>query len=134
MRKYAEGTTVAVTRTREEIERLVRKYGAEAFAGGWQQGRATVSFTMRGRHVRFRLDLSPEPRKTQAQRENEERRRWRCLLLAIKAKLEVVETGIATFDEEFLAHVVMPDDLTIWERMQLMEEGGRPMLPPLPSS
>lgn len=132
MRKYAEGTTVATGKTREEIERLVRKYGAEAFEGGWEKGAATVSFTMRGRHVRFRLDLSAEGR-TQAQRENEERRRWRCLLLAIKAKLEVVETGIASFDEEFLAHVVMPDDLTIWERMKIEQENGRALLPPVPS-
>lgn len=133
MRKYAEGTTVAVTRTREEIERLVRKYGAAAFAGGWEHGSASVSFTMSGRHVRFRLDLTPDRNKSQAQREREEQRRWRCLLLAIKAKLEVVQTGIATFDEEFLAHVVMPDDLTIWERMQLLQEEGRPMLPPVSS-
>jgi hypothetical protein len=133
MRKYAEGTTVAVTRTREEIERLVRKHGAAAFSSGWEKGAAAVSFTMLGRHVRFRLDLTPDRNKSQSQREREEQRRWRCLLLAIKAKLEVVQTGIATFDEEFLAHVVMPDDLTIWERMQLLQEEGRPMLPPVPS-
>ena len=30
------------------------------------------------------------------------------LALVIKAKLEAVEAGITTFDEEFLAHIVMP--------------------------
>jgi hypothetical protein len=131
-RKYAEGTTVDVGKTRQDIERLVRKFGAESFTGGWDKGSASVSFTMHGRYVRFRLEL-PIKERFQGAYEREERRRWRCLLLAIKAKLEVVETGIATFDEEFLAHVVMPDDLTVWERMKLMEGEGRPMLPAVPS-
>jgi hypothetical protein len=41
-------------------------------------------------------------------REAEKRRRWRCLLLSIKAKLETVANGILTFDEEFLANIVVP--------------------------
>jgi hypothetical protein len=36
------------------------------------------------------------------------RQRWRALSLAIKAKLEAVECGITTFEEEFLAHIVIP--------------------------
>jgi hypothetical protein len=34
---------------------------------------------------------------------------WRALLLAIKAKLEVVESGIATVEEEFMPYIVTPD-------------------------
>ena len=45
----------------------------------------------------------------------EVRRMWRALALVIKAKLEAVESGITTFDEEFLAHIVMPDGCTIGE-------------------
>jgi hypothetical protein len=33
--------------------------------------------------------------------EAETRRRWRALALAIEAKLEVVDTGIASFEHEF---------------------------------
>ncbi|MBS3927749.1 MAG: hypothetical protein KGZ65_04070 [Sphingomonadales bacterium] len=36
------------------------------------------------------------------------RQRWRALALAIKAKLEAVECGITTFEEEFLSHLVVP--------------------------
>lgn len=36
------------------------------------------------------------------------RQRWRALALAIKAKLEAVECGITSFEEEFLAHLVIP--------------------------
>lgn len=129
-RRYAARTSVPVVQTQAEIERLAKAHGAESFSSGWGPGdSASLSFTMRGRVVRFRVQLPPE--RTKERQEQEHRRRWRCLLLAIKAKLEVVETGIASFDEEFLAHVVMADDLTIWERMKLMEKEGRPLLPPM---
>jgi hypothetical protein len=36
------------------------------------------------------------------------RQRWRALALAIKAKLEAVECGITSFEEEFFAHLVVP--------------------------
>jgi len=49
----------------------------------------------------------------------EERRRWLALLLVIKAKLEAVESGIITFEEEFLAHVVMPDGRTVLQHVQV---------------
>ena len=45
------------------------------------------------------------------------RQRWRALALVIKAKLEAVETGITGFDEEFLAHVVMPDGKTVGDHL-----------------
>ena len=32
-----------------------------------------------------------------------------------KAKLEAVESGIATFEEEFMAHIVMPNGKTVGE-------------------
>jgi hypothetical protein len=41
------------------------------------------------------------------------RQRWRALALVIKAKLEAVESGITSFEDEFLAHVVMPDGQTV---------------------
>lgn len=44
----------------------------------------------------------------------------RCLLLAIRAKLEAVETGISTIESEFMAFVVMPNGQTIGERLTPM--------------
>jgi len=34
-----------------------------------------------------------------------------------KAKLEAVEAGISVFDEEFLAHIVLPDGRTVGQFM-----------------
>ncbi len=136
--KFAEGTVVPVAKTRGEIEGLVAKYGATEFASGWAGQTAMIQFMARGRRVRFVLDLpasdwgSKDQWRHRASRESridaETRRRWRCLLLAIKAKLEVVESGIATFDEEFLAHIVI-DDRTVYDRIREASANGRPMLP-----
>lgn len=132
MRRFAEKTGVPARKSLDEIERLVRKHGASSFVSGWEEGgAATVAFGLKGRLVRFRLQPPPTRGSSQQKFDQETRRRWRCLLLAIKAKLEVVESGIATFEEEFLAHVVMADDVTIWERIQMLEKEGRPMLPPI---
>jgi hypothetical protein len=147
---FAEGTTVSVEKTQFEIAALVKKYGAAEFSSGWMNSQAAIQFLAKGRRVRFVLDLpdhdwaveklfnKPRSRfwsKTQITSatanpvvEAECRRRWRCLLLAIKAKLEVVESGIASFDEEFLAHIVI-DDRTVMDHIREMQGSARPLLP-----
>lgn len=128
--RYAQHTDVSQSRSKEEIERLIERYGADQFVSGWRKGQAMISFTLHNKIVRILLPL-PDPddeefRKTptgRARRDGsvnehyhrEVRRRWRSLALVIKAKLEAVESGITTFEQEFLAHIVMPDDRTVAE-------------------
>lgn len=129
---YAENTSVPADRTRGEIEKLVQKYGAHEFASGWTAERAVVLFTMRERRIRFNLPMpdlndkkfvktaTGQPRTATAAKQmfdQEIRRLWRALLLSVKAKLEAVESGIAEFDQEFMAQIVMPDGLTVGEHM-----------------
>jgi hypothetical protein len=64
------------------------------------------------------------------------RQRWRALALVIKAKLEAVESGITTFEDEFLAHIVMPDGKRVADHVKptiaRVYDGGQmlPLLPP----
>lgn len=147
---FAEGTSVPVGRTRGEIETLVEKYGATRFASGWlDDQKAAISFVAHGRLVRFVLPLPDKAwplaslKKTKRYQWStpaasvvdnalaaEQRRRWRCLLLAMKAKLEVVETGIETFEQAFLANIVTADNMTVYERLT-MEDSGVKMLTPV---
>jgi hypothetical protein len=116
---YAKGTTVTVEKSQGQIQTLVRRHGATMYTAGWLAGgRAAVEFTIKGRRIRWTVPALNTARITQAQADAEERRRWRCLLLGIKAKLEIVATGISEFDEEFLAHVVTDNGATVWERVQ----------------
>lgn len=128
---YAEGTTVTPERSQMEIARLIRKYAAGSFATGWDGPNAFVTFIAHGRTIRFDLELPTDPSRytrsaagrsrdakaAQAAMEAEVRRRWRSLALAIKAKLDVVETGIASFETEFLPYTVMPDGRTVTEHI-----------------
>lgn len=132
-RLYAEGTEVAVTKSQQEIAALAERYGATGYMMGWQGERAVVEFMAYGRRVRFVLNLAvaetdPLIRVTRNNvrrtadgikkaKESEVKRRWRTLALAIKAKFDVVESGISTFEEEFLAHVVLPGGTTVGEEI-----------------
>jgi len=45
------------------------------------------------------------------------RQRYRALALVVKAKLEAVESGITTLEEEFMAHLVLPGGQTVGQRL-----------------
>lgn len=126
--RYAERTTVTPGRTRDELERILGKYGATGFAFGQDGAAAMVAFVIGGRHVRFRVPL-PDPadfaltptrqvRTVAAIRTAHEqavRARWRALRLIVQAKLEAIDAGVVTFDDEFGMQLVMPDGRTVGE-------------------
>ena len=109
---------------------------------GWERGRGIIAFRLEGRPIRMNLPL-PDPeefshyeragtpiRRTEeaarSAHEQAERQAWRALLLIVRAKLEAVESGITTVEEEFLAHMVLPAGDTIGERvLPQMDEAMR---------
>lgn len=132
---YASGTRVSVDRSKGEIEGILKRYGASAFGYMADTERAVIQFQARERRVRFVLPL-PDPERpdirfhvwrdevtnrerTDGQRaavvEQETRQRWRALTLAIKAKMEAVESGITSFEDEFMAHIILPGGKTVSE-------------------
>jgi len=115
---YAANTEVSVDKSRAEIEALARKYSADQFVSGWKedQHQATVQFRCQQRYVKFVLPLPVQKDYSNRRKfEQAERRIWRALALIIKAKLEAVSSGIVSFEEEFMAHIVMPDGKTMAE-------------------
>jgi hypothetical protein len=104
---YARYTRVPPEKTRAEIERTVKKYGAKGFVSGWQGDRVKIEFLCRDRHIRMTMI---EPQTAQPARS-----KWRSLLLLVKAKLEAVDAKITTFEEAFLSDIVMPDGRTVYE-------------------
>jgi hypothetical protein len=125
-RRYAEGTKVPVKRSRDELERVLERYGAEAFAYATEtNGTVTVAFQIHQRLVRIVVPGGAH--------EAETRQRWRALVLVTKARLEAVESGIESVEEAFLANVVMPDGRTVAAHTrpaiaQAYETGGTPAL------
>ncbi len=116
---FAKDTRVPVTQTRSEIEKLLAKSKAKQFgtAVDYDLAQARVQFRLHDRIVRFVVTLPTRgfDRRATERYEQAERQRWRALLLVIKAKLESVESEIETFEEAFLANIVMPNDKTVAE-------------------
>jgi hypothetical protein len=135
---YAANTSVAPEKTRAEIERLVMKHGGTTFAYGVEPNAAQVMFDMRDRRVLFRVQFVPLEKHVsraaaERRREQRVRSRWRALLLVIKAKLEAVDSGVETFEQAFLAHLLIPGKGTVGDRLIPSLDDvfdGRPM-PPL---
>ena len=140
---YAEKTTVSVQKSKADIENLLKKYGANEFGYATKGNQAMVAFSMEGRKIRVLINMpvyedlaltANGKKRTAIQIDNAyaqmERQRWRALLLIVKAKLEAIEQGITTFEEEFMANIVLPDGRTIAETIlpqmetQYLEHGA----------
>lgn len=109
---YAERTEVSVQKSLNQIATMAKKAGAQRIAQAEIEDGFAVQFFLHDRMLRFRV---PVPAPTVRGAEQKVRQRARALHLVIKAKLESVETGVETFEEAFLANVVMPDGKTVAE-------------------
>lgn len=127
---FAEKTTVPIERTKAEIGRLLEQHqcGQHTIGTDRELRRAMVEFKAKNRLVRFIVEMPnpADPKFTHIDKwrrraagamanmvEQAERQRWRALLLVIKAKFESIESGIATFEQEFLANIVLPKTNTM---------------------
>lgn len=153
MTKFAENTSVSAAKSKAEIEEILTRYGADKFMYGADEKQATVMFEYDKITIRFTVPLPdktseefllsghvPPRKRSQADAyrhwEQATRQRWRALCLVIKAKLEAVETGITTFQDEFLAHIVTPSGRTIGETIggqiaTAMKTGKMPKMIPM---
>jgi hypothetical protein len=151
MPTYAQATKVNSEASRAEIERTLVRFGATAFSYGWDQEVAVIGFRLKGRVIRFKLPMPSradkaithtpekgwlrEPKAQEAAYEQAVRQRWRALALCIKAKLEAVEAGIVSVEEEFLAQTMLSDGSTVGEWVgpqvdEVYRTGGMPALLP----
>lgn len=147
MPTYAKGSIVSPDRTREELNKILKKYGAKGFGFWDKEEHAIVAFELRERKYRFvisfeeiaRFRLSPAGKlrtKIQQKTAHEQhiRERWRAILAVVKGKLIAVDASIETFEEAFLRYLVMPGtNQTIGEVIepQLEEAYRSGVLPPM---
>lgn len=152
--RFASNTMVSVEQSQEQIKRTLRRYGATRFGVLEDQTEAAVMFEIEELTIRIVVPLPSEDDEEftvtpeRGLRRSDDaawraweqavKQRWRALLLAIKAKLEAVETGISTIETEFLPFVVLPDRRTVAEHLlpeikRIARDGRMPKLLALPS-
>jgi hypothetical protein len=132
MARYAEGTDVSISRSVAELEKLVTKYGASGFSYGRDdtEGFAQVVFRIQDRIIRFRIQrpnpndddfrLTPTGLRRSLEGASqlamaEEKRRWRGLVLVIKALLVAVADDVLTLSDAFLPYTMLPAGNTFGE-------------------
>ncbi len=150
--KFATETTVSVEKSLAEIRTLLKRYEAGKFGYIEEDDRVGIGFEMQNRRVRFvmplpdRADLrvihgsqygaygrERSSSEVETAYERAVRSRWRGLVLTIKAKLESVEVGIESFDEAFMAQLVLPSGETMaeWAAPQIKVAYEQGVMPPL---
>lgn len=152
MAQYAADTKVTIEKSRAEIEATLKRYGADAFAYGWddQKRTAMITFRLRGRvvrleppavdpnHERFRRTSTGAATSSVQQKariEQAQRQSWRALNLYVKALCEAIENEVVTVDAAFMSAIVLPNGQTVgeWAGPQMVNfiaEGKMPALLP----
>lgn len=143
--RYAQGTTVPIERSRVEVERILQAAGAIRTAIVRDGSDAEVGFELKGRCIKVPIHVptiekiwdeavKEEPwgwkSKSDSQRKRwceerqieEQRRRWRVLVILLKAKLEAIADEASTIDQEFLYFVVVKGGGTIGEHLEAQLE------------
>lgn len=125
--QYARHTAVPTEKSIAKIKRALDRYGANQFA--WAEDRqrelASVQFALDGRYIRMVIKLPShedfitnkrgrrKPAQIEKAWEQACRQRWRALALAVRAKLDAVESGLSTIEDEFLSWITLPGNTTV---------------------
>src|SRR4051812_31213722 len=113
-KKFAAGTTVTPARSREEIDTLLKRFGASGFGYAEQDPYVAIIFELNGSTYRYMVKMPQmeDFKKNSAgyslsatgQKnvwEKAVREHWRALVATIKGKLVAVDSGIETFESVF---------------------------------
>ncbi len=137
--RYAEGTVVAVEKSRSEMQTLLSKHGVQEMAWGSKPSGDVLHFALGGYQHELRIvrpdvaamrELHAKGYRTpgstwELAAEAEWRRRWRANLMLLKMKLEFIDSGESTLERELLPMRLLRDGRTL---EQAVEAGSLPML------
>jgi hypothetical protein len=146
MAKYAQNTSVSIERSQAEIQKILRNYGAKRFGTMEDEDKLYLMFEYNNLSIQYdvplpkkeeflKTDMGRNRKQNQAQATYEQaiRQRWRAMVIGVKAKLEFINDGISTFEEEFGMKVIMPDGQTLGSHLipdlkQIAASGKMPKL------
>jgi hypothetical protein len=137
--KFAAKTKVSVKKSRSEIADILDRYGVAAYSFSTNDTQQIVQFIYRTRaiqvivevpaHQEFRTPSGRMKKNQDAELEQVVLQRWRLLAASIKIKLELVECGQSTIEEEFMSDLLLADGRTVGDYvMKALESGNGPRL------
>lgn len=111
---YADRTKVPTMKSIHEVQSLVSRIGATSFGWAHTPESERFQFDAAGRTIRVEMAL-PAGRMDRAERERETNRRWREVVLLVRAKVVAVESGLVTLEDEWLPYCVTESGETVAE-------------------
>ncbi len=130
--RYAARTTVSPEKSQAEIDATLKRYGCDQRMWGRDDTlhMVAIAFRRKGQGYRMQMPLPVSGYSMGAAKaEAETRRRFRVLLIWLKAQFEMVDTGLITFEDAFMPHAILPDGRTAAQafapQIAAMLESGR---------
>lgn len=121
MAKYAKTTTVSVEKSKVQIQRLLTDWGITEFYFGTSIRGDGIGFSWNGRTYKWNVKMAKQEGLTEKQQQQVKRQRWRLFYMSLKMKLEEIDGGDETFEDQFLAKMCLPDGSTVSDFMKLPE-------------
>ena len=133
MTKYAEGTEVPISRSRDELERTLERFGATAQAWLRDDEKETVVLAFKRAGKGYKLvvrlvdaaacALTPKGNERTASAaqdaaDQENRRRFRSLANYVKAVMDAADTGIISAEDALLPYLMLPSGETVAQAIQ----------------
>jgi len=104
------------------VQELLVNYGIDEFFFGTSPRGDGIGFKYEGRVYKHNVPMPDhDDYATDKQYEQAVRQRWRIFYMSLKMKLEEIQSGGTTFEDQFLAIMVLPDGTTVSDFMRLPE-------------
>ena len=135
--KAYEDTRVSINLSKEQIEKLLKKFDVVATRFTSYPAFAELAFVRKSgeRFIPYRVvvkaKIKPSPRSVDREMERAERQVWRVVYWWLKSKLEAIDFGLVEFEQELLPYMLVTDkgkDRTVAE--VIFERLGKAISPP----
>lgn len=114
--KYAARTQTTVDSSRNEVIRLLRRYGCTDHRLSESSKSLGIEFILSGLPIRVDITYPNfSDYGSNAAYQQEIRRLWRVLILVIKSKMELIDEGVESVEKAFLPYLILPDGQTVSE-------------------
>lgn len=119
---FGKFTTIPVAKSMEDLRGSLINFGARNFSPGNVEDKSFIAFDYDGYKVKivFHIEKYPGTKPTQVElRKYEQKRKckWRELGLFVKVKIHSVVSGLETFPQAFMPHVVLTDGQLLGEKV-----------------
>lgn len=125
MAKYAKDTSVSVSQTKQQVEKLLTDWGIDEFFFGRSSRGDGLGFKYKDRMYKFNIPTPEQGYLSNVKYQQKIRQRWRIFYMTLKMKLEEIDGGGETFEDQFLSKMCLPDGSTVGDFMRLPENVTR---------